>query len=302
MAAAVDAFVADVTASLHSKFGPATPRYYAAKKAVSFKHRLGELHENSILEYARARKMEETIVALALLCSLPSDVIERALDGRSRGVAPHSRESPRIFLGHCRGAVVPRSASLHDFQPRARRPERPVHTVACVKLEGGAVTLPQPQDKRCRAPSSRTAGAAYRLTGFGGRRPGQARFEAAHRPGPAATATNRPGGQISSVYRNRVKPQNQKYSALQKWQIRSITLAVPCPPRGVCAIVTARRAQDAMDAVASGGLCSPGETSAAYGEVVWSWRRDPGVKPSGKSRMATVARKAASPGRARSSR
>lgn len=84
MAAAVDAFVADVTASLHSKFGPATPRYYAAKKAVSFKHRLGELHENSILEYARARKMEETIVALALLCSLPSDVIERALDGRSR--------------------------------------------------------------------------------------------------------------------------------------------------------------------------------------------------------------------------
>jgi uncharacterized protein (DUF2336 family) len=81
---AVDALVADVTASLHSKFGPASPRYYAAKKAVSFKHRLGELQEISIREYASARKIEETIVGLTLLCSLPSDVVERALFGTSR--------------------------------------------------------------------------------------------------------------------------------------------------------------------------------------------------------------------------
>ncbi len=84
MITAVDALVAEVTASLHSRFGPASPRYYAAKKAVSFKHRLGELQERSILEYAGARKMEETIVALTLLCSLPSDVVERALFGKSR--------------------------------------------------------------------------------------------------------------------------------------------------------------------------------------------------------------------------
>lgn len=81
---AVDATVADVTASLHSKFGPASSRYYAAKKAVSFRHRLGELQESSILEYALARKLEETIVSLGLLCSLPSDVVERALVGKSR--------------------------------------------------------------------------------------------------------------------------------------------------------------------------------------------------------------------------
>ena len=42
-----------------------------------------------------------------------------------------------------------------------------------------------------------------------------------------------------------------------------------------------------------------GRKGAADGEVVWSWRRDPGVKLSGKAQMATVARKAASPGRAR---
>src|SRR6266480_6045552 len=41
------------------------------------------------------------------------------------------------------------------------------------------------------------------------------------------------------------------------------------------------------------------ENAAAYGEVVWSWRRDPGVKLCAKSHMATVAKKAASPGRAR---
>jgi len=84
MTIAVDALVADVTASLHSKFGPASPRYYAAKKAVSFKYRLGELDEKSLLEYACAHKMEETIVALTLLCTLPSDVVERALFGKSR--------------------------------------------------------------------------------------------------------------------------------------------------------------------------------------------------------------------------
>ena len=31
------------------------------------------------------------------------------------------------------------------------------------------------------------------------------------------------------------------------------------------------------------GFGAPGETFAADGEVVWSWRRDPGVKPRGKS-------------------
>jgi hypothetical protein len=32
-----------------------------------------------------------------------------------------------------------------------------------------------------------------------------------------------------------------------------------------------------MDAVASGGFFPPDENAIAYGEVVWSWRRDPGA-------------------------
>ena len=43
-------------------------------------------------------------------------------------------------------------------------------------------------------------------------------------------------------------------------------------------IVTTRWAQDAMDAAASGSSL-PDENAVAYGEFVWSWRRDRGVYP-----------------------
>jgi hypothetical protein len=51
------------------------------------------------------------------------------------------------------------------------------------------------------------------------------------------------------------------------------------PPEGRVAIVTIRWARDAMDVAGVRHVRMPGETFAAYGEVVWSWRRDPGVKP-----------------------
>ena len=80
----VDALVADATASLHSKFGPASPRYFEAKRSVTAEHRYGKFGEATLLEYARSHQIEETIVALALLCSLSVDVVERALLGKSR--------------------------------------------------------------------------------------------------------------------------------------------------------------------------------------------------------------------------
>ena len=46
----------------------------------------------------------------------------------------------------------------------------------------------------------------------------------------------------------------------------------------------------------------PDESAAAYDEVVWSWRRDPGATLAEVLLPATGARKAASPGRARISR
>jgi len=82
----IDALVADVTGSLHSKFGPASKDYFAAKRILANKIRCGELTENSILEYARAHKVEEATVGLSLLCSLPVEMVERALIENSREI------------------------------------------------------------------------------------------------------------------------------------------------------------------------------------------------------------------------
>ena len=71
--------VTEITGALQSKFGPASKSYFNAKRLVTALHRYGNLNENSILEYARTHKIEEATVGLSLLCSLPVDVVERAL-------------------------------------------------------------------------------------------------------------------------------------------------------------------------------------------------------------------------------
>jgi uncharacterized protein (DUF2336 family) len=76
---AIQTSVTEVTGKLHSKFGPATKRYFAAKRFVTAQHQYGNLNENSILEYARCHKIEEVTVGLSLLCSGTVDVEERAL-------------------------------------------------------------------------------------------------------------------------------------------------------------------------------------------------------------------------------
>jgi hypothetical protein len=76
--------VTDVTGALHSKFGPASKTYFIAKRAVASLHRYGNLNETSIFEYARSHKQEEVTIGLSLLCSLPGDVIERALADKNR--------------------------------------------------------------------------------------------------------------------------------------------------------------------------------------------------------------------------
>jgi hypothetical protein len=78
--------VTDVTGALHSKFGPASKNYFTAKRILIGKHRCGDLTENSILEYARSHKVEEATVGLSLLCSLPVEVVERALIENNREI------------------------------------------------------------------------------------------------------------------------------------------------------------------------------------------------------------------------
>jgi hypothetical protein len=69
------------------------------------------------------------------------------------------------------------------------------------------------------------------------------------------------------------------------------------PPEGRFAIVTKRWARDAMAAAGVSAMqIARTKTPAAYGEVVWSWRRDPGATLAVAFPPATGARKAASPG------
>jgi uncharacterized protein DUF2336 len=76
--------VTDVAGELQSKLGPMSRSYFVAKRIVATQHRLGNLNENSISEYARSHRLAEVTIGLSLLCALPVDVIERALLDRSR--------------------------------------------------------------------------------------------------------------------------------------------------------------------------------------------------------------------------
>ncbi len=76
--------VTDVAGELQSKLGPMSRSYFVAKRIVATQHRLGNLNENSISEYAISHRLDEVTIGLSLLCSLPSDVIERALFDRNR--------------------------------------------------------------------------------------------------------------------------------------------------------------------------------------------------------------------------
>jgi uncharacterized protein (DUF2336 family) len=86
VASQVQTLVGDVTGRLQAKFGPASKSYFAAKRHVAKQKQNGHLNENKIFEYAQSHKFEEATVGLSLLCSLPVDVVERALLDKSREV------------------------------------------------------------------------------------------------------------------------------------------------------------------------------------------------------------------------
>lgn len=80
----IQSSVSDVAGELQSKFGPLSRTYYVAKRVVTTQFQQGNLNENSISGYARAHRLEEVTIGLSLLCSLPGDVIERAVLDKNR--------------------------------------------------------------------------------------------------------------------------------------------------------------------------------------------------------------------------
>jgi hypothetical protein len=79
--------VTDVTGALQSKFGPASKDYFDAKREVAKQHQRGNLDQKQIFEYAQSHRFAEATVGLALLCSLPVDVVERVLLDRNHEIA-----------------------------------------------------------------------------------------------------------------------------------------------------------------------------------------------------------------------
>jgi hypothetical protein len=80
----IQSAVANVANELQSKLGPTSKSHAAAKQAVTARHRQGQLKESSVSGYARTRKVDEVTISLSLLCALPEDLVERALQDANR--------------------------------------------------------------------------------------------------------------------------------------------------------------------------------------------------------------------------
>jgi uncharacterized protein (DUF2336 family) len=84
MASEIHSIVADATGPIHARFGPASKNYFTARRTVAKLYQGGELTEDKLFEFAHSLKFNETAVALSLLCSVPIDVVERALVDKNR--------------------------------------------------------------------------------------------------------------------------------------------------------------------------------------------------------------------------
>jgi uncharacterized protein (DUF2336 family) len=84
MARQIQSSVTELGGELQSKFGPVSRSHFVAKRVVTTQHRLGNLNESSISNYARSHRIEEVTIGMSLLCSLPGDLIERALLDKNR--------------------------------------------------------------------------------------------------------------------------------------------------------------------------------------------------------------------------
>jgi uncharacterized protein (DUF2336 family) len=80
----IQSVVTDVTGKIHARFGPASKDYFTAKRTVAKLHQWGQLTEDKVFEFAHSLRFNETAVALSLLCSLPIEVVERALVDNNR--------------------------------------------------------------------------------------------------------------------------------------------------------------------------------------------------------------------------
>jgi uncharacterized protein (DUF2336 family) len=78
-AAVIDEVVAEVTAEVRDEIREASPAVSQAADELERQNSVRRIGEPEILQYARAGKFEETVIALSIMCNTPIDVVERAL-------------------------------------------------------------------------------------------------------------------------------------------------------------------------------------------------------------------------------
>jgi uncharacterized protein (DUF2336 family) len=71
--------VAEVATAIQTKAAAASRDYAAAQTLVESLGASGQLTESAVEAFARTGKFEETAAALAIMCALPIDVVERAM-------------------------------------------------------------------------------------------------------------------------------------------------------------------------------------------------------------------------------
>jgi hypothetical protein len=91
----------------------AQPRNYAdALVTVRALHKERKLTEADIAEYAKSGRYEETIAALATLCSVPVDVVDRLMSGE--------RADPVLILARAAGFSWPTVREVINARPGHR--------------------------------------------------------------------------------------------------------------------------------------------------------------------------------------
>jgi uncharacterized protein (DUF2336 family) len=105
----------------------AAPRNYtAALAAVRQMHKDGKLSEAEIVSFAEAGKYEETIAALATLCAVPVDVVDRLMNGE--------RADPVLILARAAGFGWPTVRAVINSRP-GPKPTREVFDAALENFE-----------------------------------------------------------------------------------------------------------------------------------------------------------------------
>ncbi|MGH6682596.1 MAG: DUF2336 domain-containing protein, partial [Pseudolabrys sp.] len=79
MANTIQYAVAEAATSILDKTGTASRDYAAARNQIVALHFAGKLGESEVAAFATAKQFEETTAALAILCGLPIEAVDRAM-------------------------------------------------------------------------------------------------------------------------------------------------------------------------------------------------------------------------------